>query len=352
MTEPVTPDEVMAEVKSGQARPVYLVTGEEQYLVERVLAAIRAVVVGGGIAQFNEERFVAGETDADRVISAARTLPMMAKQRLVVVRSLERWESRAQDPDAAESEDVDTSRTGPLDRLAQYAAAPVSSACLVLTATKIHGSRKLMTLARKGGFLVLCEPLARANLPMFIVHEAKERGHPVDATVADLLAEIAGPELSSVADALERLSLYVGPGQPLTEDAIATCIIRMRQSTVWELIGAVGKRDLGPALRALEDVYDPRDRGLRLIALLAWSVRQLIKFDVAQRSGASPDEAARRAGAPPFKSRELAAQVRQLQGHELERWLLLLAEADLELKGSKRPARSTVEDTIVQMCRG
>ena len=29
----VTPDEVMAEVKSGQARPVYLVTGEEQYLV-------------------------------------------------------------------------------------------------------------------------------------------------------------------------------------------------------------------------------------------------------------------------------------------------------------------------------
>jgi len=98
----VTPDEVMAEVKSGQARPVYLVTGEEQYLVERVLTAIRASVVGGGIAQFNEERFVAGETDADRVISAARTLPMMAKQRLVVVRSLERWESRAQDPDAAE----------------------------------------------------------------------------------------------------------------------------------------------------------------------------------------------------------------------------------------------------------
>jgi DNA polymerase-3 subunit delta len=84
---------------------------------------------------------------------------------------------------------------------------------------------------------------------------------------------------------------------------------------------------------------------------LAWSVRQLIKFDVALRGGASPDEAARRAGAPPFKSRELAAQLRRLQGQELERWLLLLADADLELKGSKRPARSTVEDTIVQMCR-
>ena len=113
---------------------------------------------------------------------------MMAKQRLIVVRSLERWESRAQDPDAAESEDVDTSRTGPLDRLAQYAAAPVSSACLLLVATKIHGSRKLMTLARKGGFLVVGEPLARANLPMFIVREAKERGHPVDGSPVTILS--------------------------------------------------------------------------------------------------------------------------------------------------------------------
>ncbi|HKQ68230.1 MAG TPA: DNA polymerase III subunit delta, partial [Polyangiaceae bacterium] len=178
------------------------------------------------------------------------------------------------------------------------------------------------------------------------------RSEAIDAEVADLLAEVSGPELASVADGLERVSLYVGASQPITEDAIATCLIRMRQSTVWELIDAVGRRELGTALRALEDVYDARDRGLRLVALLAWSLRQLIKFDAATRAGASPDEAARRAGAPPFKSRELGAQVRRLAPGDLERWLLLLAEADLELKGSKRPARATVEDTVMQMCRG
>jgi DNA polymerase-3 subunit delta len=348
----VTPDEAIAEAQSGQTRPVYLVLGDETYLAEKVLAALRGAVVTGGLAQFNEQKLVAGETDVDRVLAAAKTVPMMAKQRLVVVRSVERWEPRSQDAESGDAEPTDTGKTGPLDHLAEYAASPVSTACLVLVATKIHGSRKLVTLARKGGFLVQCEPLARGALPAFILREAQERGHPMEGAVADLLAEIAGPELSSVADGIERLSLYVGPGKPLTEDAIATCIVRMRQSTVWELIGAVGKRDLGPALRALEDVYDPRDRGLRLVGLLAWSVRQLIKFDVAIRSGASPDEAARRAGAPPFKSGDLAGQVRRLPSRELERWLLLLAEADLELKGSKRPARSTVEDTIVQMCRG
>jgi DNA polymerase-3 subunit delta len=81
-------------------------------------------------------------------------------------------------------------------------------------------------------------------------------------------------------------------------------------------------------------------------------VRQLIKFDAAIRDGASPEEAARRAGAPPFKARDLAAQMRRLSAADLERWLLLLAEADLELKGSKVPPRSVVEDALMQMCRG
>jgi DNA polymerase-3 subunit delta len=347
----VTPEEAIDQAKSGQAGPVYLVTGEESFLIERVVGTLREAALAGGIPHLNEEKLVAGEVDVDRILSAAKMLPMMAKRRLVVVRAVDKWDARSQD-DGAASEEIDTSRTSPLDRLAEYAQAPAPTTCLVLVATKIDGRRKLMTAARKGGWLVACEPLPRAALPAFVLREAKARGHAVDPQIADLLAEIAGPELATVVDALERLSLYVGAGQPFTEDAIAACLVKMRTSTVWELINAVGRRDLGPALAALDDVYDPRDRGLRLIGLLAWSVRQLIKFDAAVRDGASPEEAAKRAGAPPFKARDLAAQMRRLSAADLERWLLLLAEADLELKGSKLPPRSVVEDALMQMCRG
>jgi DNA polymerase-3 subunit delta len=273
----------------------------------------------------------------------------MAKRRLVLVRSLDRWESKGPEDGEPAAQEADE-RVSPLDRLAEYAAAPVPETCLLLMATKLDGRRKLVALARKGGWLVSCDPLPRGALPAWISSEARERGHAIEPQVADLLAELSGPELANVADALERVSLYVGPGQPLTEEAISVSVVRMRESTVWELVGAVGRRQLGPALAALGDVYDPRDRGLRLVGVLAWSVRQLIKFESAVRSGAGPEEAARRAGAPPFKARELAAQVRAISPAALERWLLLLAEADLELKGSKRPPRAIVEDTVMQMC--
>jgi DNA polymerase-3 subunit delta len=346
----VTPEEAVDQARSGKAGPVYLVTGEETFLVERVVGALREAALVEGIPHLNEEKLVAGEIDVDRVLSAARMLPMMAKRRLIVVRSVEKWDARQEDESSGD--EPDTGRASPLDRLAEYAGSPVATTCLVLVAGKIDGRRKLMTAARKGGWLVTCEPLPRAALPAFVLREAKSRGHSIDPEIADMLAEIAGPELATVVDALERLSLYVGAGQPFTEDAIAACLVRMRQSTVWEMINAVGRRDLGSALSALDDVYDPRDRGLRLVGLLAWSVRQLIKFDAAVRDGAAPEEAARRAGAPPFKARDLAAQMRRLTPSDLERWILLLAEADLELKGSKRPPRSVVEEALIQMCRG
>jgi DNA polymerase-3 subunit delta len=347
-TATMTPEEAIDAANQGQVLPIYLVLGEETYTMERVVSALRRGALGKGPAGFNEEKLTAGETDADRIISAARMVPMMSPRRFISVRSIDRWDNRPADEDGPATSETD--RKGALDRLADYAQSPVSSTCLVLVGSKIDGRRKLMTVARKGGWLVSCDPLPRAALPAFIIRVAAERGHPLASDVAELLAEISGPELSSVADALERLSLYVGQGQPITEDAIATCLVRVRQSTVWELLNAVGRRELGTALLALEDVYDPRDRGLRLIGLLAWSLRQLIKFDAATRSGAGPEDAARRAGAPPFKGRELAGQLRRLRGGELESWLLLLSEADLQLKGSKRPARATVEDVIMRMC--
>ena len=125
----------------------------------------------------------------------------------------------------------------------------------------------------------------------------------------------------------------------------------VKPSSVWELVGAVGRRDLGAALAALGRIYDPKDRGLPILGTLAWSTRQLIKFHAATTRGLSPPEAAKYAGAPPFKAGELSSQVKHFSARELERWLLVLSEIDLSLKGgSKRPALAVLEASLVALC--
>lgn len=342
----MTPDQALAEASSGQLRPVYLVAGEEAHLASSVVSALKAAALKGGVAGLNEDQFQAGEVDVDNVLAAARTLPMMAKRRFVLVRGVERWEPKA---GAREGKVTDKD---PFEKLGDYAKAPADSCVLVLAGGAVDKRRKLYTQAKADGFLVACEPLARADLPRWIEDRVKARGCRISPSVADLLAELTGPELAPVADAVERVCLYVGDGGEITEEAVSTCVVRLRTSSVWELVSAVGRRDAGGALAALSDVYDPQDRGLRLLGVLAWSTRQLLRFDAAVRAGASPDQAAIRAGAPPFKARELSQQLKSLSRAELERWPELLAALDWELKGgSRRPPQAVLESAILKLCR-
>ncbi len=344
----MTPAAAIAEAKKGALRPVYVITGEERYLRDQVVAELRAAALGNGLADFNEDKFTAGEVDVDKVISAARTVPMMAPRRVVLLRSVERWDAGGD----ARASDKGDKGLAPLDRLAEYAQAPIDSTCMVLTASKLDGRRKLSSIAKKQGFVVQCDVLDRRELPGFIVDRCAERKTVIDRDTADLLAEIAGPELGHVVDAIERLALYVGDGNPITEEAISVCVARVRTADSWAVVGAVAQRDLKAALVALADAYDPRDRGLPLLGALAWSIRQLARFDAARLGGASVDEAAKAAGVfQPFRARELASRAKLLRPKEIERWLIVLAETDVALKSSRRPADAILEDMLTKLCR-
>ena len=314
--------------------------GSEPYLQSKVVQAIRNVVLKDAIPDLNEDNFIAGETSADSILSAVRTLPMLARRRLVTVRQIERWEAAAKG-----ERDV-------VDRIAQYASSPVTSCALVLVGAKIDGRKRLATMAKKADWWVGCDPIARAGIPGFIAERAKERGAKIDASTAELVAEVVGTELSGLVDAVERLCLYVGAKGGIDEDDVGECLVRVRTSSVWELVGAIGQRDLGRALSALDAVYDHRDRGLPLVGTMAWSARQLLRFESAIRRGMSPAQAAQASGAPPFRANELADQCRKSTRQDLERWLEAIARVDLALKGaSKRPPKAILEHAVLALCK-
>ncbi|MFZ5892145.1 MAG: DNA polymerase III subunit delta [Myxococcota bacterium] len=343
----MSPDEAIQEAKSQRLRPLYLVVGEETHLVTSVVSALRAAAMEGAIPGLNDDHLVAGERSVDDALAAARTLPMMGKRRLVIVQRIERWEPKAQE--GAKPEAVSSKTKDPFERLLEYAKNPSETTVLILVGGAIDKRRKLYTTARADGWLVACEPLGRAELPAFIEREAKRLGARLAPGVSDLIAELAGPELAPVVDAVERLSLYAG-SEVIQEEMVAECVVRLRTATVWELIGAVGRRDAGAALTALHDVFDPSE-SIRLVGLLAWSARQLIRFEAALRAGASPNDAALQAGAPPFKARELQQQVKAVPREVLESWLQTLLRVDRALKGgSKLPQKAVMERAILELC--
>jgi len=292
------------------------------------------------VPDLNEDNFIAAETAIDVILSAARTLPMLAQRRLIMIRQIERWETMAKGEKDA------------IDRIAQYATSPVSSCVLVMVGSKLDGRKRLATIAKRGNWWIACDPIARGGIPSFIVARASERGVRLASSTAELIADVVGTELAGLVDAVERLCLYVGAKGSIEEDDVGECLVRVKTSSVWELVGAIGQRDLGRALAALDAVYDPRDKGLPIVGTMAWSARQLLRFESALRRGMPPSQAAQAAGAPPFRANELADQCRKANRLDLERWLEAIARVDLALKGaSKRPPKAVLEHAVLSLCK-
>lgn len=316
--------------EQGSYGPVHLIVGTERLFVDRAVAALRRASVSEGDV-WNEEVFQAKGTSAARIVDAARTLPMIGRARFVLVRGLH---------DLADKEH---------DRLLEYMSAPVDTSCLVLTADKLDGRSKLMKLAKQRDYLCEATPLKPALMRGFAAREAKRRKLRIDERAIAALVDCIGTDVSALDDGLERLSLYVGEGQPIDVAAVEACISRVRVESIWTLVDAVSMRDRRTALKAAASLLDDREPPLRILSLLSRQLRMLGRARQALDEGASADGAAAAAGAPPFKARELAHAARRMSLQKLSDAFRVLSEADVAQKGGKCPPDIALESAIMAL---
>jgi len=324
--------DVTKRAAEGSLDPVYVLVGSERLLVERAVDAVRRAVDSMGAAGFNVEIFDGKGLEATRAISAARTLPMMADKRFVLVRRFDAMTPTEQ------------------NQLAEYLSDPSDTACLVMTADKLDGRSKLGKTAKKKGCLVDAKPLRGRELREFIRAEATSREHNIAPQAIEALLDAVGDDLAAIDDAMERLSLFVGAGQRIDADAVMQCVTRIRVESIWSLVDAIGLKDRRKGVAAAQSLLDDREPPLRLLAMVARQLRIVARMREGLSEGLRPQEAAKRAGAPPFKAGDLTESARRFTAASLGDAFAQIAEADRALKGSKRPPDVILQDAVLALC--
>jgi DNA polymerase-3 subunit delta len=257
---------------------------------------------------------------------------MMAETRLVLLRH------------------VDAMTPTEQTHLAAYLDDPSDSTCLVLTGTKLDGRAKLAKLAKKKGYLVETKPLRGRELREFVGAEAASRQHKIMPQAVEALVDAVGDDLAAIDDALERLSLFVGAGQRIDAEAVRMCVTRIRVESVWSLVDAIGLKDRRKGITAAQSLLDDREPPLRLLAMVARQLRMVARMREALSEGLRPQDAAKRAGAPPFKAADLTESARRFTADSLGDAFALIAQTDKALKSSKRPPDVILQDAVLELC--
>ncbi len=323
----------------GAAPPLVLVHGADAQALDDAVAALDRCLFGEpSAAAFDRHVFDAREVSVEAVLNAALTVPVLAPRRLVVVRHVQAWPSRA----AASLE--------------AYAAAHSPTTCLVLLAGEALGPNRERPsphwlLAAVPGSAQVEVGLRRGRaVEDWLRRRAEAEGIAVTEEAARLLVQMVGEDGARLLGEVRKAALAGGPDHRVVGVREVEAVVGEHRVTgLFELTRAVERREVGAALRALDRLLATEEPLLLLAALVrdaraAWTARE------AQQRGLGVAEIARRLRRPPAAVEALLGVLGGESAATLARRLDRCWQAERRLKSGGEP-RAELTALVTDLCR-
>ena len=323
----MTPEALAAELAGGRIRPAYLLAGEEAWLRDRSLAAIRAAVLGDGANDFDFERLDAERCTPAQLQGALRALPVLAPRRLVVLREPEARRARA---DA-----LTEALAGELRELATQ-----TQTVLVVIAARIDKRSGWVRAFSEPAVLVPCDaPKGARAIAAFAAGEAKRRGIALGPGAAEALADAVGPQLLRLSNELEKAALLAGPGERVSREHVLEAVSAVADEKIWELTDATFEGRRADALVALAHLLEGGVAAPVLLGSLASQLRRLARA----REGEA-------IAGHPMVVKRIESQARRQSLARLLAGLRAAEQADERLKGlGSLPAERVLERLVLSL---
>ena len=325
------------DLKKGPPKPVYAIDGEERLMVDEALRALKAASVPPHAVDFNFDQMNAKEVPVARIVEASQTLPAFAERRMVLV---------------TQAEHIDIEKA---TELVSYFDDPSPTSVLVLVATaKFDARTKFYKALQKADSTYRFDRPSAREMPNALRARARAMGIEIEDGAVRLLVDAVGNDLSTASQALEVMSLYVGPhaGRAINAEDVAQVVAVTREENIFALVDAIGSRDRAAALEGLHAMLSGgQAHPLQLLALVARHYRNLMKAKAAQGAGVPRNELPKLMGVPPFAVDKILGQARGYSGRKLAENLSAVAAADRALKGGRLDPARAMERLVFELMR-
>lgn len=354
--------DLLDEIADGRPASVYLLHGDEDFLVDCARDAIvKALLAEGG---GETESVDARETALARVLDSLAEVSLFSTRRIVVVRQAQSL-GRGSEPEVEALERFCESYT-------------TGANLLVLSAGGAFDRRtRLYRKVASLGEILSFDRLKGRALLRWVVEAAARRGMSIPREALDALVARAGSSLRQIDRELEKLSLWISPGKEIKTEDVEAVVPRSKEDVIFDLTGALGEREVGAGLRFLRELRFRGATPLMILSMLGREVRFLLQAKllggVLQRSGWHErmgfDEFCRSVwpkvkeeappargnpryhlfGANPYVAFLVFRRARQFSQGELQRGLLLIGRSDLALKSTTQSPDALLEKLVIEL---
>lgn len=315
--------------------PAVVLYGPERFLKHEALKAVSRLVFGDEGDDLALTRLPGETTELKTVVDSLLTVSMWSPRQIVLV------------------EDADEFVTKFRAGLERYLERPAKKGVLVLDVDSWPANTRLAKTVAKSGLPIECKGLEGSALFAWLGEMSRGRhGKKLDRQAAQLLVELAGPELGLLDQELAKLAAYVGDSPAIDAAAVEKLVGGWKTETTWKMLDAVRDGQLGTALEYLDKLLTSGEHPLKLLGGINFVYRPIAKATELSRHGTSLTDALAQAGVKSFTIQPVASYLKRIGRPRAERIYAWLSQADLDLKGqgaANLPDRAIVERLLVQL---
>ena len=323
------PADVRRQITSGDTAPLYLLEGDDLQS-RHDLALEFASVVDEGLQAFNVQTFYANEaTNAaarDQLIGdllgAARTLPMMAPRRVLLVHEAERLLSprKSKDDEVEAPAEVPPAKRKksltPVEELEDYVQSPEPLTTLVFVAGPLDANRRLVKLLRKYAVAVDCGTLVSdADAAKWIKARVENEKMAIEPQAVKLLIDAMGRSIGRLRPEIDKLVLFASGEPAITARHVKELVLPQAEPGEDFALGkAIWNSNTRAAMREIGAQFDSGAQAVMVLGQIRAAVGRL-----------KPDDRARQGLDAVFRT-------------------------DLAIKSSAGEPRFLIERLVIELC--
>lgn len=332
---------------------VYVLRGDDREGIEAHLQNFYASLGNPDAAEMNATRLDGKSASLNDLRTAALALPFLAQRRLVILEdALHPYQGRGTQKERE-------AFLALLDSLPQ-----TTGLVLIIPDTKkyrrgrteweqLNGGHWLVKWVQQAGsyaMMIDCLLPAEGAMADWILKKAKELDGSFTPQAAHLLADYVGNHTQRATQEIIKLLTYKDFSQPVEAEDVSQLTEQDRQTDIFTMVDAIGRRDSKEALKMFHLLLEEQDL-LQIFSMIIRQFRLLLQTREIIDQGGNEGDVAKLLGQHPFVAKKITAQSRQFDLETLAAIYRRLLIIDLDNKTGKMPGDTALDLLIAQLAQ-
>lgn len=335
-------EDLEKELKIGNLKSIYLLYGEELFLLESCLKKIRNLF-GECIKGINY--ILIDEQNVSNIISDIETPSFGYEKKLIIAKNIGLFKKEGK----KKSGDLSKLK----DKLTEYIEENLKiieeTVVLVFVEDEVDEKLELCKVIDKNG--VKCK--FDFQKPMQIEKRIKAicNGYKVeiDSSTIKYFMECCGTNMQDLINEIRKLIEYVGEGGTIKKQDIDLLTIKKLESVIFELTDNLGKKDIKSAVQVLQNIY-AKEPLAKIVITLYKHFRNLYLTKIALNMNKDLVTALNLTPNKTFLTSKYKMQANYFKESELRAILQGLCDLDYENKSGKIDLQVGLETVICRYC--